>query len=371
MLAVFTNQKKSPRILIMGPSTYWVELVSRYLERHGLLCKIVNPKWLLKLLMWLGRGQWGNFDAIYRIGGSGTWMYNLILAYTGKPILWHWIGSDVLLLQRGKLARCLQKFLSRHKIPYWPRLHAADSPDVQRELQLLGIQADVVRLLPERIEAPVEPLPETFTVLSYWLENRKQFYGGDIVMRLARELPEVRFLILGAAEDEQIDLPNVHFLGWQTHLETFYSQSSVLLRLPEHDSLSAMVLEMLARGRYIIYNKPMTGCHFARNYAETKEALEQIQKLHTPNHDGARYIQENFSVSQQAQNTAQLCHRLIRLDHSGKVRARMNWITLCLRAFFVPVIALYLVRLSARKIILRFRIRSQKHPYCKTEAIVS
>jgi len=362
MLSFDTTEKKPYRILITGPSTYWLELVRRYLERQDFKCEIANPQWFLKLLMWLGCGRWRDYDVIYRVGGSGTWMYNFILAFTGKPIIWHWIGSDVLLLRNNCIIRWGQKFLQRHKITYWPRLHAADSPDVQRELQLLGIQADVVRLLPERIEAPVEPLPETFTVLSYWLENRKQFYGGDIVMQLARELPEVRFLILGAAEDEQTNLPNVQFLGWQTDLETFYSQSSVLIRLPEHDSLSAMVLEMLARGRYIIYNKSMTGCHFARNYAETKEALEQIQKLHTPNHEGARHIQENFSVPQQAQNTARLCHRSIRRDSCGNLQARMNWITLGLRVLFVPMIVLYLVRLSARKIMLRFKIRSQNAP---------
>jgi len=359
MLPVETTKKKNYRILLMGPSDYWVELVCRYLQRHGFICEIANPKWLIKLLVWLCRGQWRCYDAFYRIGGSGTWMYNFILACTGKPVIWHWIGSDVLLLKNSRLSRCGQKFFQQRKIDYWPRLHAADSPDVQRELDTLGIRSEVIRLLPERIEAPVESLPETFTVLSYWLKNRKSFYGGDIVMRLARELPEVRFLILGATEGNQADLPNVQFLGWQKDLESFYTQSSVLIRLPEHDSLSAMVLEMLARGRYIIYNKEMPGCHFACNYTETKEALEQIQKLNTPNHDGARYIQESFSVSHQAQKTAQLCQRLIQRDRCGKLRARMNWITLVLRVVFVPVISLYVVRLSVLKIILRLKTYSQ------------
>jgi glycosyltransferase involved in cell wall biosynthesis len=358
-MSVETFKKNKYRVLIVGPSTYWVELTCRYLQRHGFICTMANPKWLLKLLAWLCRGQWRCYDALYRIGGSGTWMYNFILACTAKPVIWHWIGSDILLLKNSRLSRWVQKFIQRRRIDYWPRLHAADSPDVQRELHALGIRSEVIRLLPERIEAPVEPLPETFTVLSYWLEDRKRFYGGDIVMQLARELPEVRFLILGAAGDDQADLPNVKFLGWQKDLESFYTQSSALIRLPEHDSLSAMVLEMLARGRYIIYNKPMPGCHLARNFAETKEALAQIQKLKTPNRDGARHIQENFSVPYQAQKTAQLCRRSIRRDRSGKLRARMNWITLVLRMVFIPVTFLYLVRLSVLKIILRLKSRSQ------------
>jgi glycosyltransferase involved in cell wall biosynthesis len=357
-MSVEPTQKHNGRILIMGPSTYWIELVTRYLQREDFFCEIDNPKWLLKMLTWLIRGQWRRYDAFYRIGGSGSWMYNFILFCTGKPIIWHWIGSDVLLLRNSRLDLWVQKFLQRHKFNYWPRLHAADSPDVQMELYSLGITSEVIRLLPERIEAAVEPLPETFTVLSYWLENRKTFYGGDIVMQFAREMPEIKFLILGAREDDYASLPNVTFLGWQTNLESFYSQSSVLIRLPEHDSLSAMVLEMLARGRYIIYNKKMTGCHFARNYVETKEALEQIKMLNTPNHDGARYIQENFSVNQQVQKAAQLCHRSIRRDCSDRLRTRMTWITLGLRAIFFPVLFLFLVRFSAQKFISRLKIRS-------------
>lgn len=356
-----SNQNRY-RVLIIGSSTYWVELVSRYLERYGFVCEMANPKWLIQLLVWLCRGPWRRYDAICRIGGLGAWMYNFILFCTGKPIVWHWIGSDVLLLQNSGLARWGQKFLQRHKIDYWPRLHAADSPDVQRELEMMGIRSEVIRLLPERIEASIEPLPPTFTVLSYWLEDRKKFYGGDVVIRLAREMPHVRFLILGAAKEDQVDLPNVKFLGWQSDLERFYSQASVLIRLPEHDSLSAMVLEMLARGRYVIYNKCMTGCHYARNYDEAKEALEQIQTLPIPNHSGAHYIQEVFSVSQQAQKAAQHCYRLIQKHYSGVLRARMNWITLVLRALFVPVLFYFLVFLSARKVILRFKTRSRKSP---------
>ena len=202
----------------------------------------------------------------------------------------------------------------------------------------------MIRLLPERIEATVEPLPETFTVLSYWVENRKAFYGGDIVMQLAQDMPEVRFLILGAREDEYSTLPNVTLLGWQDKLESFYNQSSVLIRLPEHDSLSAMVLEMLARGRYAIYNQKMSGCHFARDYAEAKAALEQIQSLCTPNHEGARSIRENFSVGAEAGKAAALCRQLLRESGTPATQARLRLITLGFWVLFLPVMLLFLVR---------------------------
>lgn len=78
------------------------------------------------------------------------------------------------------------------------------------------------------------------------------------------------------------------------------SRSSTLIRIPEHDSLSAMVLEMLARGRHVIYNKVVEGCSYASNLAEACEALRGIQSQREPNQAGARYVRKNFSLQKEA-----------------------------------------------------------------------
>lgn len=67
--------------------------------------------------------------------------------------------------------------------------------------------------------------------------------------------------------------------------------------MPEHDSLSAMVLEMLSRGRYVIYNQDLTGCHHATDFEEARAALYALRGQHEPNHGGARFVRENFSLT--------------------------------------------------------------------------
>ena len=75
--------------------------------------------------------------------------------------------------------------------------------------------------------------------------------------------PEITFYIAGSSNETNLSVPNnVIFLGYVEDLEAIYLKTSVFIRLPKHDSLSAMVLEMLSRGRYILYNKKFPTCHY-------------------------------------------------------------------------------------------------------------
>ena len=306
-----TTTDTSPlRVLVMGPSTYWVELVARMLVWQGHHSEVFQPKGRLQLTKWLLSGRWRRYDVIYHVGGPSTdWPANLVISLVGKPVVWHWIGSDVLRyikqLQVLNWRERIMVFLARTS-----KIHLSDSPELAEELQTLGIQAKMIRLLPEKIDVEMVPLPETVTVLSYWSDGHKLFYGGDIVLQLAQDFPEIEFIILGATQDDTPEPNNVKFLGRLEDIEPVYARSSVLIRLPAHDSLSAMVLEMLARGRYIIYNKPLPHCHLAHDYATAKKALTEIIQKKSPNRNGALYVRENFSPTRQADLISQLCCRL-------------------------------------------------------------
>jgi glycosyltransferase involved in cell wall biosynthesis len=186
----------------------------------------------------------------------------------------------------------------------------ADSPALATELAQMDIHAPVVRLLPLAIEADVEPLPPAFTILSFWWDGRRDFYGGHIVLELAREMPDVQFLIAGATGAGESPSPNVQFLGFQDDLSQTYRRSSLLIRLPEHDSLSAMVLEMLARGRYVIYNRSVDGCHLAADIAQVRSAIQDIRTKPQPNEQGARAVREQFSLDREASCLGQAYDRI-------------------------------------------------------------
>lgn len=286
------------RVDVMG-SPYWAQVVCNLLKRAGLCAKVLDPHGRFALFKWAVKGQWWRFDVIHLATGMWEWRAALVLMLVPRPIIWHWIGTDILNFKRN-CRRGWKGFILRLAAYRGAKAHLADSPEVAEELRGIGIQADVVRLLPERIEANVEPLPERFTVLNYWTEGFKDFYGGDIVFQLAKEFPDIEFRIAGAVKEETDVSPNIKFLGFQRDLSKIYSQSTVLIRIPEHDSLSAMVLEMLARGRYVIYNKKLAGCHFATNLEQARKALLDIRQLSEPNTPGTQAVKEHFSPNKEA-----------------------------------------------------------------------
>lgn len=306
-------RKSRPHIAVMGASIYWVELVERILSDQDCVCEILRLQNRRQRWGWLLSRHWRRYDMIYHVGGTSTDFPNiLVITLTGKPILWHWIGSDVTLL-----AEILQLRDWRSRLKQWvyrrARFHAADSPELVEELQAYDVSSTVIRLLPERIEAQVLPLPPIFTVLSYWSPGRQDFYRGEIVLKLAQEFPDVSFLILGVDRDDGPAAPaNVRYLGFVEDVESVYAQSSVLIRLPQHDSLSAMALEMLARGRYVIYNKRIEGCRWAEDYESAKRALSEVRNMKNPNHAGARSVAAAFSRKREAEKMCRLCVKTIR-----------------------------------------------------------
>lgn len=294
------NKKQPYKVLLMGPAAYWAEMEAKLLRREGFCCDVFSKtRWLTYIIwaiIWAIRGQWRKYDVIYHVCGIWNWPISLILYMSGKPIIWHWTGSDVLTFKNGTVSRGIEGIMNRLTTCKRSVIHIADSPEIAEELRSVGTNACVVRLLPERIEADIKALPTNLSVLSYWPNFRKDFYSGDLVLQLAREFSNVEFKIVAATKDDKVSLPNVRYLGFREDIEDIYDHSTVLIRLPKHDSLSAMVLEMLARGRYVIYNKKLPGCYFAQNFEETKKALLAIMKLKEPNISGAQYVRKIFQL---------------------------------------------------------------------------
>lgn len=292
------------RLNVMG-SSYFVKVACNLLKRAGMNPEEVNPQGIFALVKWVLTGQWRRFDVIHRVYGVWLWQVAVVFLLVPRPFVWHWIGTDVFNFQKFS-RKGWKGFLIRLAVHRRAIGHLADSPELAEELRAVGIRADVVRLLPELIEAGIEPLPERFSVLSYWPDERKDFYGGSIVFQLAEESPDIEFQILAASGKGETAPPNIKFLGFRQDMSDIYSRSSVLIRIPQHDSLSAMVLEMLARGRYVIYNKKLTGCHFAGDLQEARKALLDVRHYQQPNKLGAQMVKEMFSLNKEAAALARI-----------------------------------------------------------------
>ena len=73
-----------------------------------------------------------------------------------------------------------------------------------------------------------------------------------------------------------------------------YENTTVLLRIVEHDGQSLMVREALARGRQVIWSEPFPHCHYAKDFAAAKAALSSIIRNPVINYSGVSYVQEAF-----------------------------------------------------------------------------
>ncbi len=266
----------------------------------------VERRWLFLRVLFSPR-IW-SAEAIHMVWGAELPASIMLAWILRKPLVWHWIGSDVPRFAgwRGWKRRLANRLARRSVVA-----HLADSPELAAELKKLGIDAEVCRLLPASIEAEVLPLPEKFRVLSYWFDDRRTFYGGEIILGAARCLPDVEFIIAGAEGRGAPTLPNVTYLGRLDQLEEIYARVSVFVRMPEHDSLSAMVLEALARGRYVICNKPFDECLYADSLDSLCAAIGQARSQSVPNRAGAAVVKSSFRLQAEAHVLARVYGRVL------------------------------------------------------------
>ncbi len=298
------------RILLRGDAR-WVPILSEELAECGIIAApvaglldslrrlAVRPlvhRWRAQILHQLFVGSWTD--------GTYAWARR-----KGKKVIAHWIGTDVVELRRHiEQAKQLPEHVEKSV-----DLHLADSPQLQQELKSMGVESTVIRLLPRRLEANVLPLPPQMTVLSYWQDFRPQFYRADMIMELARRFADVKFRVVGATgKDVAAPPPNVEFLGNVSDMEAIYANATALIRILEHDSLSAMVLEAMARGRYVLYSEPFPHTLEARTLEQASACLERLRTQRQPNEAGARHVRENFNWRGEVQRLKDVYRSLLK-----------------------------------------------------------
>jgi glycosyltransferase involved in cell wall biosynthesis len=294
---------ENKRIIIKGGGN-WLPVLLNIMSKAGIKADILTAfKRRGQSALWLFSRKSRPYGIIYHVRGC-TAIFCVLARLRGKRMVSHWIGTDAMCYQ-GKLN--LRKRLSIWVHQHLVDLELADSEIIQEELRAIGIETKLLRLLPQAIVSEVTALPEESRVLSYWFDDRFDFYGGPIIFALARAFSETEFLIAQASGKGLTDIPaNVRFLGLVDNMPEIYRKCTCLIRLPRHDGLSAMVLEALARGRYVIYNRKFPFTSFAKDFDSACKALEEILKKEEPNSEGADYVKKNFSVDEQADRLREL-----------------------------------------------------------------
>lgn len=291
------NIKK--RIAIHGP-VFWGQTLSEQLRKDGLHATAYSSGTgslaPLRLLMWF-LVQAARRSIVHVLTASTGPKLPWLAKLTGTPLIYHWIGTDTLRLVN------LPEPLREKAVTRLNRLvpvHLADSPHIAEELSEIGLNiTEVVRLLPPSVQADMMPFPPECAVMCYWSDDYADFHRAEWIMELARRFPHIPFRIVAATGRGLDAPPNVEFLGWRDDLTDIYGSSRIFLRLVKHDSLSAMVLESLARGRYVIYTRELQHCSYVQTFEDAYEALKELIEVVEPNRAGAEWVKENFLPQKQ------------------------------------------------------------------------
>jgi glycosyltransferase involved in cell wall biosynthesis len=215
--------------------------------------------------------------------------------------VFYWLGTDVLHttedLSAGKLR---QRYYAKAKQEY----HLADATWLAEELQEIGIDAlPKTVTLPQIAAGDTPDLPAEFSVLAYIPDGRYRFYGGDCIYEAARNLPDIRFDVVGGLGAwVSKPLANLVFHGWQSDMSSFYRKATVVVRLMKHDGTGLTAVEGLTLGRHVIYSHPLPNTlrvawGDSDALIETLSGLLDLHKrgLLRLNTAGRAYAEENFN----------------------------------------------------------------------------
>ncbi|HZZ66420.1 MAG TPA: hypothetical protein VFE17_13015 [Candidatus Baltobacteraceae bacterium] len=234
-------------------------------------------------------------DALISFGGPSPDTALVEAARSSNvPIFIIWAGSDVLKAQEDPI--------HLETIKQEGFINLSDGPWLVDELRALGVHADYLPVTAVRSGGPVKPFPAQFRVITYLPEPRREFYGSALVYQAARALPDVPFIVVGAG-DADADAPsNVQFCGMVNDMQQRIDACSVLLRVPEHDGKSMIVLEALARARHVVWNYEFPTVNTARTLPDVVAELRRLKSLHNAgrlplNYEGRAYVLEHFSRS--------------------------------------------------------------------------
>jgi len=227
-------------------------------------------------------------------GAVGDWFIRLtrIARALGTPLIRWWVGTDVLnALQDPEIAEWARR-LDRHVSQ-----NVAVAQHLKEELAQIGIQASVIPLAQQSLDCHGDVEWDqrlAQSVLVYFPNSREDFYGSEILDTLIQSHTNLTFYLTANDGQRYSHCENVVALGWVEDIEQIYRKVGCLLRLTKHDGCPRMVLEALARGKYVVYSWPFEGCILARTLAEADAALMSVAGKTSMNYQGIEAIRRSF-----------------------------------------------------------------------------
>jgi len=224
-----------------------------------------------------------------------------------KPVIYHWIGTDVYRLLNDSL---IKKISKKYLLKSSGVINLVVSENLKDELNSLGITSEILPLVKLKFINEIPPLPAKFTVLAYIPEKSWDYYNGDIILKLAENFPDIDFHIVASGE-RYINLKNVFMHGFIEDLTPFYKSCSALIRLTVHDGLPKMVLEALSFGRQVLWSGALPHCFKTATLEECINVLVILKENPEVNSDGKKYVEKNFNPEIISEDYYNFCKRIL------------------------------------------------------------
>ena len=289
------------RIAIIGHRYFINKLSQFFKDKNYDIITISNiGKWNRNPFSFLNELK--NVNLVYFFNGLGfKKIKNVIFLkfILRKKVIVHFVGSDALkLITRNFIEKMKWKIAlkSANKV-------FGISQNIVNELSSF-VNIKYLPISFEEFNHKFQPYPLKFTAITY-LPTVKDlnFYGANFIYELIENNPDIDFIILGD-NNNNLHFDNVEFIpiDMNIDLSDLYERSSVLLRLTEHDGLSNMVLESLARGRHVIWTSkfPFTQLTM-RDLNSIQNELDRV-KTKGDNREAMKWVQNNYNQSKLMEN---------------------------------------------------------------------
>ncbi|MCK4306728.1 hypothetical protein KAW50_00720 [candidate division WOR-3 bacterium] len=279
-----------PRILVISqfqiPGRYLVNMLKRVgVEAELLLAQRVglNPKKIVEFTKKLQR-----FEIVHFISGYQRIKLLIWTRLWGKKVVNHWIGTDVLSVTKNARSKLLTRITD-----LLIHIQFANSPHLVRELKEARILANYLPTIPP-IHSQLSVAGRQ-GVLVYIPWDRVDFHRGAEVLEFARVFQDVEFHVVGTRHSGFLPTyVNIHYHGWVSNMDKVWEEVSVLLRFPRHDGLSSMVLEALARGKWVVWNYFMPHCSQIKRIEDIHQELKLALAKMEPNLKGRDFVLSEF-----------------------------------------------------------------------------
>ena len=213
-----------------------------------------------------------------------------IAHFWNTKVVYYWIGTDVLNLHKGIYPRLQGKALQE------PDLHLSAGHNLVTELKEMGVKSKLLIAAPD-LPTECAAMPKEHGVLLSIPDFRMKFYGYDMLMRVVRAFPDTTFHIAGSEMPEYYNEPNIVFEGRLSRegMNALFDRVSIVMRYPEHDSTSLVLMESLIKGKRIISRFEFPYAKQAESFDELCKALESLLKIPpVPDWEGHAYAVEHF-----------------------------------------------------------------------------